>query len=106
MLASTSVGTLEFRSAIEPARVLNTQFYEAMCHEIEFSKRKIHCRTTVNQTPFEVEYDRLVIACGAVANTFNIPGVKEHACFLRDISHARKIRHKLLECKKMFIVTF
>jgi NADH dehydrogenase FAD-containing subunit len=39
-----------------------------------------------------------VIACGAVSNTFNIPGAKEHAFFLKDISDARGIRHRVLDC--------
>ena len=29
---------------------------------------------------------------------FNIPGVKEHAHFLKDVKDARRIRGRLLEC--------
>lgn len=46
---------------------------------------------------FEVPYDRLVIACGSYSQTFGIEGVREHAFFLRDVSDARKIRHKALQ---------
>jgi NADH:ubiquinone reductase (non-electrogenic) len=31
-----------------------------------------------------VNYDYLVVACGAENATFNIPGVREHACFLKE----------------------
>ena len=31
---------------------------------------------------------------------FNVPGVKEHAHFLKDISNARAIRSRILECEK------
>ena len=32
---------------------------------------------------FDLSYDTLVIAVGAVSNTFNVPGVAEHALFLQ-----------------------
>ena len=32
---------------------------------------------------FRVVYDKLVIAVGATSNTFNTPGVTEHAIFLK-----------------------
>ncbi|KAI1317629.1 pyridine nucleotide-disulfide oxidoreductase-domain-containing protein [Xylariaceae sp. FL0255] len=47
---------------------------------------------------FDVPYDKLIIAVGAYSQTFGIPGVKEHANFLRDVSDARKIRMKVLQC--------
>jgi NADH dehydrogenase FAD-containing subunit len=37
-----------------------------------------------------------VLACGAKTNTFNIPGVAEHALFLKDIADARKIRGRVI----------
>ncbi|OBZ66693.1 putative NADH dehydrogenase [Grifola frondosa] len=47
---------------------------------------------------FQLHYDKLVIAVGAYNQTFNIPGVKEHAHFLKDIKDARAIRTRVLEC--------
>ncbi|KAK4699577.1 hypothetical protein P7C70_g6684, partial [Phenoliferia sp. Uapishka_3] len=48
--------------------------------------------------PYTLSYDKLVIACGAYSRTFNIPGVKEYAHFLKDVKDARKIRSRILEC--------
>lgn len=45
---------------------------------------------------FKVAYDKLVIASGAEPLTFGIKGVKEHAFFLREVTHAQEIRKKLL----------
>jgi NADH dehydrogenase FAD-containing subunit len=39
---------------------------------------------TVQSLSTEIKYDHLVIACGAENATFGIPGVKEHACFLKE----------------------
>lgn len=37
--------------------------------------------------PFEMKYDKLIVAVGARNNTFNIPGVTEHAYFLKELKH-------------------
>lgn len=40
----------------------------------------------------EIKYDYLVYAVGAETQTFNIPGVKEHACFMKELKDAEKVR--------------
>ncbi|KAL1748283.1 pyridine nucleotide-disulfide oxidoreductase-domain-containing protein [Schizophyllum fasciatum] len=49
-------------------------------------------------TEFTISYDRLVIGVGAYSQTFNTPGVKEHALFLKDVRDARAIRARILDC--------
>jgi NADH:ubiquinone reductase (non-electrogenic) len=39
-----------------------------------------------------MKYDVLVVAIGSENNTFNTPGVEEHAHLLKEIPHARRIR--------------
>lgn len=41
---------------------------------------------------FNMKYDILVVAVGSENNTFNIPGVQEHAHFLKEVLDARRIR--------------
>lgn len=110
LLASTCVGTLEFRSVTEPVSRIqsalgkepNSFFFLATCTGIDTSKHEVYCKTTDNvgsaQSPyqFKVAYDKLVIASGADPLTFGIKGVKEHAFFLREVNHAQEIRKKLL----------
>ena len=47
---------------------------------------------------FTVEYDRLVVTVGAQTNTFGIPGVREHCCFLKQVEDARRIRTAIINC--------
>lgn len=47
---------------------------------------------------FEIGYDKLVVAVGCYNQTFNTPGVKENALFLKDVGDARKIRKRILDC--------
>ncbi|GMP72629.1 hypothetical protein CsSME_00030583 [Camellia sinensis var. sinensis] len=110
LLASTCVGTLEFRSVAEPvghiqpalAKDPNSYFYLASCNGIDTDKHEVYCETVVNDGlpsepyRFKVAYDKLVIAAGAEPLTFGIKGVKEHAFFLREVNHAQEIRKKLL----------
>ena len=52
----------------------------------------------VDDETIEVPYDKLVIAVGCNPQTFDTPGVKENALFLKDVGDARKIRRRILEC--------
>ncbi|THH02946.1 hypothetical protein EW145_g6668 [Phellinidium pouzarii] len=47
---------------------------------------------------FKVHYNKLVVAVGCYSQTFNVPGVKEYAYFLKDVRDARAIRLRILEC--------
>jgi NADH dehydrogenase FAD-containing subunit len=47
---------------------------------------------------FTIEYDRLVVTVGAQTNTFGIPGVREHCCFLKQVEDARRIRTAIVNC--------
>ncbi|KAK2644168.1 hypothetical protein Ddye_019363 [Dipteronia dyeriana] len=110
LLASTCVGTLEFRSVAEPVSRIqsslatdpNSYFYLASCIGIDTNKHEVYCETVSNgglpqePHPFKVAYDKLVIAAGAEPLTFGIKGVNENAFFLREVNHAQEIRKKLL----------
>ncbi|XWS18319.1 hypothetical protein CRYUN_Cryun32bG0033900 [Craigia yunnanensis] len=110
LLASTCVGTLEFRSVAEPVSRIqsalatspNSYFYLASCIGVDTDKHEVYCETMSNgglpheAYQFKVAYDKLVIAAGAEPLTFGIKGVKENAYFLREVNHAQEIRKKLL----------
>ena len=119
LLASTSVGTLEFRAILEPVRrAKHVRFFQGWADDVDFAKKTVRAEANatddllskqwVSTTPgehgsaaaqgevFDIPYDKLVIAVGAYSQTFGIPGVKEHAHFLRDIGDARRIRLRVL----------
>jgi NADH dehydrogenase FAD-containing subunit len=99
LLASTCVGTLEFRCITEPIRrhVKDLQYYAATCQGVDLKTKQISCQSSADGSSFSLDYDKLVISCGAVTQTFNIPGVKEHAFFLKDVSDARQIRFRVIQ---------
>lgn len=99
LLPSTTVGTIEFRSIIEPIRnIKNTHYYQAYCTNIDTKNKIITCYDADSNNTFETEYDLLVIAVGELTNTFGIEGIKDYALFLREVNEARKIRIKVIDC--------
>ncbi|XP_022148432.1 internal alternative NAD(P)H-ubiquinone oxidoreductase A1, mitochondrial-like [Momordica charantia] len=110
LLASTCVGTLEFRSVAEPiariqpaiSREPGSYFFLANCTAVDTDEHLVQCETvtdgldTVEPWKFKISYDKLIIALGSQPLTFGINGVKEHAIFLREVYHAQEIRRKLL----------
>ncbi|KAG9142024.1 hypothetical protein Leryth_009378 [Lithospermum erythrorhizon] len=110
LLASTCVGTLEFRSVAEPIGRIQpaissepgSYFFLADYNSIKNILQQVTCKSlpdgagNLEPWDFNISYDKLVIAAGAEALTFGIKGVKEHATFLREVHHAQEIRRKLL----------
>jgi NADH dehydrogenase FAD-containing subunit len=120
LLAGTSVGTLEFRATLESVRRLQLDhFHQGWADDIDFAKKIIRVEANTSDDLasrthqpsgdpselqakkgelFDVPYDKLVIAVGSYSQTFGIEGVREYANFLRDVSDARKIRLRILQC--------
>lgn len=119
-MASTAVGTLEFRTVLEPVRSRykrNVEFIQGWADDVDFTRKLV----TIEENPVEkdgvkstqtvnaetvekigkkwkVNYDKLVVSVGCYSQTFGTKGVKENAYFLKDISGSRKIRKRVLEC--------
>lgn len=99
LLASTTVGTLEFRSVIESVRLVDRgAFHLARAEKLDRTERKVHCRGELDGHEFSVAFDWLIIAVGATTHTFGVPGVAEHGLFLKQINDARAIRQRILAC--------
>lgn len=99
LLPSTTVGTIEFRSIIEPIRnIKNAEYIQAYCTGINDAANKIYCRDSDTKKEFEIGYDLLVISVGEITNSYSIEGVDKYAYFLREVADARKIRIKVIDC--------
>jgi NADH:ubiquinone reductase (non-electrogenic) len=100
LLPSTTVGTIEFRSIIEPIRKARrgVQFMQGKCTSLNDKTRRITCENPESGAIFTVDYDYLVIAVGAWNNTFGVPGVSEYAFFLKELGDARNIRERVISC--------
>ncbi|KAI8575430.1 hypothetical protein K450DRAFT_261988 [Umbelopsis ramanniana AG] len=108
LLPSCTVGTIDVRSIVEPTRFITrhksreVKVYEAECTEIDPVKKTItiadNSEIKGDSAQATLEYDYLVIGTGATNQTFGIKGVEEHACFLKEVWDAQKIRTKVMDC--------
>ena len=100
LLASTCVGTLEYRAIIESVKAAHPEirFIQATANDVDFETKKVICTGKESLHKHVLKYDKLIIACGAVTNTFNVPGVSTHALFLKDVEDARRIRKRVIDC--------
>jgi NADH dehydrogenase len=96
LLPEAAAGTLEPRHVVVPLR--------QMCPHAELLlgravTRDPDRRTVVAETlggTFEIAYERLVVALGAVPRTFPIPGLAEHGRGFKDVADAIALRNHLL----------
>ena len=99
LLPSTTVGTIEFRSIIEPIRnIKNSVYIQAFCSKIDEAAKIIYCEDTDTRKQFTLDYDILIISVGEITNSYNIEGVEKYAYFLREVADARRIRIKVIDC--------
>ncbi|KAK5112596.1 hypothetical protein LTR62_003910 [Meristemomyces frigidus] len=103
MLPSATVGTLEFRSLVEPIRRIVRQakghFLKASAVDVEFSEKLIEVESlgpTGEKENFYIPYDKLVVGVGSTTNPHGVQGL-EHCHFLKDITDARKIRNQVIQ---------
>lgn len=101
MLPSATVGTLEFRSLVEPVRKIVKRvmghFMKASAVDVDFSNKLLELEADGpnGKERFYLPYDKLVIGVGSVTNPHGVKGL-EHCHFLKDISDARRIRNAVI----------
>ncbi|KAI1266066.1 hypothetical protein F5Y18DRAFT_36248 [Xylariaceae sp. FL1019] len=102
MLPSATVGTLEFRSLVEPIRRIlsrvNGHYLRATAEDVEFSHKLVEVSQTDaygKEVRFYVPYDKLVVGVGSVTNPHGVKGL-ENCYFLKDINDARMIRNQVM----------
>ncbi|KAG1840375.1 NDE2, mitochondrial external NADH dehydrogenase [Suillus subalutaceus] len=108
LLPSVAVGTLNARSILQPTRYLTRHkerqvlVIEAEAKEVDPVKKTVtlsddsEIQGQISSTT--IPYDYLVYAVGAETQTFGIPGVREHACFMKELHDAEKMQRRFLDC--------
>ncbi|KAH3669039.1 hypothetical protein WICMUC_005102 [Wickerhamomyces mucosus] len=118
LLPSCPVGTVDEKSIMEPVvsfankKKGDVTYYEAEATDINPNDKTVTIKSFSNINSIspdsvnvglqanevaQIKYDYLITAVGAEPNTFGIPGVEEHGCFLKEIPDSKKIRHKFIE---------
>ncbi|KAF8061375.1 NDA1 [Scenedesmus sp. PABB004] len=103
LLASTTVGTVGTRSVALHVTTIQKALHQPQNGYVQakatavFPDRRLIEAESDDGVKFFVPYDKLAICTGSQGSTFGIPGVEEHAHFLRDVRHAEAIRSALIQ---------
>ncbi|KAI0996687.1 hypothetical protein K3495_g11497 [Podosphaera aphanis] len=102
MLPSATVGTLEFRSLVEPIRRIVSKvrghFIRARAEDVIFSEKLVEISQKNNdgeEVRLYLPYDKLVIGVGSTTNPHGVKGL-EYCNSLKDIGDAQNIRNHIL----------
>lgn len=106
MLASASVGTVEYRSMTESVRAANPMIHdyiEGKATSVDTANKKIQVQlnslVTDDEAPVvELDYDHLVVSVGSKVNDRIVPGARQHALRLKTTDDARRLRTAVGEC--------
>eukprot|EP00892_Ulva_mutabilis_P004213 jgi/Ulvmu1/2163/UM013_0006.1 len=103
MLPSSAVGSVEFRSLLEPVRLANpyVTYFEAEATRINIAEKYAVCETSsvvntnVPRKRFRVPYEHFVVGVGEQPATFGVPGVREHCFFMKEVSDSVRLRKRI-----------
>lgn len=98
LLPLAAVGSVEVRSIVEPVHLFEKAPGEVIIGkaiDILPEEREVLVQFEGDRVG-RIGYQTLVIATGAVVNTFGVPGVYEHCLFLKEMKHACSLREKIL----------
>jgi NADH dehydrogenase len=97
MLPEAASGTLEPRHTVVPLRQMcpHAELVLGRVTEIDEEARSAQVETP-DAGAFEIHYDQLVLALGAVPRTFPVPGLAEHGLGFKDLADAIHLRNRVL----------
>ncbi|KAJ7472304.1 pyridine nucleotide-disulfide oxidoreductase-domain-containing protein [Mycena galericulata] len=124
LLPSVAAGTLSPRSILQPTRYITrhkaraVEVIEAEAQSVDpvnktvsfigvydVTRSSLHSSFGPDNSDIQgsvsstaIPYDYLVYAVGAEVQTFGIPGVQEHACFMKELHDAEKMQRRFLDC--------
>src|SRR5947209_4820893 len=96
LLFEAGSGVLDFRHAVNPIRPLlhAARFMNAAVERIDLDRRVVHAR--LDDATYEVPYDQLVLALGAMTNKSRIPG-SGYAMTFKTLADAVLLRNQVID---------
>ncbi|KAL0071083.1 NADH:ubiquinone oxidoreductase [Marasmius tenuissimus] len=108
LLPSVALGTLSPKSILQPTRYLarhksrEVRVIEAEAKSVDPINKTVtfedDSEIKGQTTHTTIPYDYLVYAVGAEVQTFGIPGVQQHACFMKELQDAEKTQRRFKDC--------
>jgi NADH dehydrogenase len=99
MLHEVAGGDVAVTDIVRPLRKMlrHTRLAIAEVEAIDFAKKQVRIRHQGIPHTFDVPYDQLVLALGAVTNFYRTPGLEEHALTMKTLGDAILARNLLID---------
>jgi NADH dehydrogenase len=96
LLPEAGAGTIEPRHAVVPLRQMcpHAELVLGRATELDESRKVVIADTLAG--PYEIGYERLVVALGAVPRVAPVPGLREHGLAFKDLADAIALRNRVL----------
>ncbi|OFW72263.1 MAG: hypothetical protein A2Y55_07045 [Actinobacteria bacterium RBG_16_68_12] len=96
LLPEAGSGTLEPRHVVVPLRQMcpHAELLLGRVTGLDEARRVVLAETLAG--PYEIAYERLVVALGAVPRVFPVPGLREHGVGFKDLADAIALRNRVL----------
>ena len=96
LLPEAAAGSIEPRHVTVPLRAMcpHADLLLGSVVGLDAERRIVHVESEAGT--FEVEYDDLVVALGSVTRMPPVPGLREHAFGLKDLTDAIRLRNQVL----------
>jgi NADH:ubiquinone reductase (H+-translocating) len=97
LLPEAASGTLEPRHTVVPLRQMcpHAELLLGRVTSVDEERRVVHVETP-DAGEFDVAYEQLVLAVGAIPRTFPVPGLAEHGLGFKDLADAIALRNRVL----------
>jgi NADH dehydrogenase len=99
MLHEIAASDVEITDVVQPLRKMlhRTRIVIVEVESIDLARKQVRFLQRDLSQAFDISYDQLVLAVGAVPNFYRIPGIEEHAVTMKSLGDAILVRNRMLE---------
>jgi NADH dehydrogenase len=99
MLHEVAASDLAVTDVVQPLRKMlhRTRVLIVDIESIDLARKRVRFLRRDLARAFDVDYDQLVLAIGAVPNFYRTPGIEEHAVTMKTLGDAILLRNRMLE---------
>ena len=99
MLHEVAGGDVAITDVVQPLRKMlrRTRVLVVEIESIDLAGKRVRLLQRDLAQAFDVTYDQLVLALGAVPNFYRTPGIEEHAVTMKTLGDAILLRNRLME---------
>jgi NADH dehydrogenase len=103
MLHEVASADVAVTDIVQPLRKMlrRTRVLIASVEAIDFAKQQVRIGQPDLANPYDVDYDQLVLALGAVTNFYRIPGLAEHALTMKTLGDAVVLRNRVIDALEL-----